>query len=243
MESNRRKVKLAEMIAAMILDDIEVRGLKAGEPLMSESEIVAAYQCGRASVREALRILETNGLVTIKAGPKGGVVVGRVDPVQFGRMASRYFQLGGSTIRELVEARLVLEPVLTAMAARRRNGEDIRELQAFIDSIRSSPTVDENEYMRESFKLHSLMTGMSGNRVLDLYCKAMKDVFTSRVRGLVIPASREKHVRSVHVQIALAVSDGDAATAEHLMASHLQEYASYAARRLPGLMESRVSWQ
>jgi DNA-binding FadR family transcriptional regulator len=119
-DSSRRKMKLSEAIAAQILDDIARRGMTEGQPLMSEAAMLETYGGGRASVREALRILETNGLVNIKAGPRGGAVVGRVDPVQFGRSATRYFQLGGATVRELIEARLILEPATTGLAAKRR---------------------------------------------------------------------------------------------------------------------------
>jgi len=72
--------------------------------------MLETYGGGRASVREALRILETNGLVNIRQARAGGAVVGRVDPVQFGRSATRYSNWVGPTVRELIEARLILEP-------------------------------------------------------------------------------------------------------------------------------------
>jgi len=242
-DSSRRKMKLSEAIAAQILDDIARRGMTEGQPLMSEAAMLETYGGGRASVREALRILETNGLVNIKAGPRGGAVVGRVDPVQFGRSATRYFQLGGATVRELIEARLILEPATTGLAAKRRDPASMERLRGWLENHHDRPTGDDATYLSESFEFHSIVSGMSGNMVLDLITLAMKDVFTSRVKSAVYPPNARRRVRAVHEEIAQLVLDGDAEGAERLMREHLEEYVRYATRRLPGLLEDKVSWQ
>jgi len=236
---------LAETIAAQILDDIADRGMEEGDPLTSEAAMLDTYGGGRASVREALRILETNGLITIKAGPKGGAVVGSVDPVQFGRTASRYLQLGGATIRELIEARLILEPATTGLAARRKDVEGAKRLRSWLEQADGDhgPVDDDVAYLHRSFEFHSLVIGMSGNKVLDLITLAIKDVFTARVRSAVYPTSARRRVHLTHEEIGRLVIDGDAEGAEELMRQHLEEYVRYAVRRLPGLLDDRVRWQ
>jgi GntR family transcriptional repressor for pyruvate dehydrogenase complex len=243
VDPGRRRLKLSEMIAAQILDDITTQGLTEGAPLASEAAMLQMYEGGRASLREALRILETNGLIKIKAGPKGGAVVGSVDPVQFGRMSSRYFQMGGATIRELIEARLILEPAATALAARRRDPEDMERLSTWLAGVADTSLADDTIYMTEAHDFHSLLLSMSGNVVLDLITLAMKDVFNSRVRSAIYPPSARKRVRTVHSQIAQLVLSGDAEEAQEVMRVHLEEFAAYAARRLPGLLDDTVSWQ
>jgi GntR family transcriptional repressor for pyruvate dehydrogenase complex len=242
-DPGRRRLKLSEMIAAQILDDITTQGLTEGAPLASEAAMLQMYEGGRASLREALRILETNGLISIKAGPRGGAVVGSVDPVQFGRMASRYFQMGGATIRELIEARLILEPAATALAARRRDPESMQRLCDWLDVVEESNLADDTIYLTEAHDFHSLLLSMSGNVVLDLITLAMKDVFNSRVRSAIYPPSARKKVRAIHREIAQMVLDGKAEKAEELMRIHLEEFAAFAVRRLPGLLDDTVSWQ
>lgn len=242
-DPSRRRIKLSEMIAAQILDDITSRGLSEGEPLMSEAAMLQTYEGGRASLREALRLLETNGLISIKAGPRGGAVVGSVDPVQFGRMSTRYFQMGGATIRDLIEARLILEPAATALASRRRDPAGVQRLQAWLDSADAQNLVDHDAYMGQAHDFHSLLLGMSGNVILDLITLAIKDVFTSRVRGAIYPVSHRKRVHAVHQHIARLVLDGDADEAAREMREHLEEFAVYAAKQLPGLLGDVVSWQ
>jgi GntR family transcriptional repressor for pyruvate dehydrogenase complex len=242
-EVPNRKMKLSETIAAQILDDIARRGMHEGDSLMSEAAMLETYGGGRASVREALRILETNGLISIKAGPHGGAVVGRVDPVQFGRSACRYFQLGGATIKELIEARLILEPATTALAARRRDPVDMERLRSWLESTADTPPQDIPAYLAEVSEFHTLVAGMSGNLVLDLITLAMKDVFTSRVKGALFSPSARNRVRAVHEEIARHVLDGDADGAEELMREHLADSVRSATKRLPGLLDERVSWQ
>src|ERR1700689_1242920 len=73
-----RSGKISQTIARNILDDIVVRQLPPGTMLSSEAGMLARYGVGRASLREALRILEIHGLIKIKPGPRGGPVVAEV---------------------------------------------------------------------------------------------------------------------------------------------------------------------
>lgn len=239
----RRRLKLSEMIAAQILDEITSKDLVEGDSLMSEAAMLQIYDGGRASLREALRILETSGLLTIKAGPNGGAVVGAVDPVAFGRMASRYFQMSGATIRDLIDARLILEPAATALAAERRDQRGVEILQEWLDHQDEVKLSDDSTYMSDAHDFHSIILGMSGNVILDLIALSIKDVFNSRVRSAIYPPSARKRVQEVHKEIADLVLSGQGEAAGKLMREHLEEFAAYATRRLPGLLDDTVSWQ
>lgn len=239
----RRRLKLSEMIAAQILDEITGKDLVEGDPLMSEAAMLQVYEGGRASLREALRILETNGLLTIKAGPNGGAVVGAVDPVQFGRMSSRYFQMSGATIRDLIDARLILEPAATTLAAERRDQRGIEILRRWLENEERVKVTDDSAYMSDAHDFHSILLSMSGNVILDLITLSIKDVFNSRVRSAVYPINARKHVQDVHKEIAALVLSGQGEEAGKMMREHLEEFAAFAARRLPGLLDDLVSWQ
>lgn len=239
----RRRLKLSEMIAAQILDEITSKDLVEGDPLTSEAAMLQVYEGGRASLREALRILETNGLITIKAGPNGGAVVGAVDPVQFGRMGSRYFQMSGATIRDLIDARLILEPAATRLAAERRDQRGVEILQRWLENEERVKVSDDSVYMSDAHDFHSILLSMSGNVILDLIALSIKDVFNSRVRSAIYPISARKHVQEVHKDIAALVLSGQGEAAAKMMREHLEEFAAFAARRLPGLLDDLVSWQ
>jgi DNA-binding FadR family transcriptional regulator len=239
----RRGEKVYEAVARDIVRRIRSERLAAGTQLPPEAQMLAEYGVGRASLREALRVLEINGLITIKPGPGGGPVVAGVDSHEFGRMATLYFQVGGMTFRELMEARLVVEPVMARLAAERRDPKLLKELKRAVSEAEGIELSQESEYLSTSADFHELVAGASGNRILDLYGSALLRIFYDRVGGMAFPVARREGVRNIHAEIAAAIADGDAALAERLMHEHMVEYANYVKRRHPALLDEVVDWR
>jgi GntR family transcriptional repressor for pyruvate dehydrogenase complex len=238
-----RGEKIFELVARDIIRHIAAEGLPPGSMLPSEAQMLDQYDVGRASLREALRVLEVHGLITIKPGPGGGPVVAQVDSGDFGRMATLYFQVGGATFRELTEARLVMEPVMARLAAQRRDPERMEELKRVLDESRRAPLAIDESYLRTTRDFHSVVTGMSGNRVLDLFGSSLKEIFTDRVAGMLFPASRRRQVVEAHEAIAKAIFRGEASRAERLMREHMEEFVDYVRKRHPGLMDEVIDWR
>jgi DNA-binding FadR family transcriptional regulator len=109
------------------VEEIVAGGLEPGDVLPAEGLMLDHYEVGRASLREALRLLEAQGLVTLKSGPGGGPVVGAVDAANLGRTATLYFRLAGATCGVLAEAMLVLDPWLAELAAERADPKTAAE--------------------------------------------------------------------------------------------------------------------
>src|SRR3954470_21899635 len=118
-----RGEKVASRVARLIVRDIVERDREPGDALESEAAMLGRFGVSRASLREALRILETQGLITIKPGPGGGPSVGAVDSRDFGRMATLFFQVLRVNLGSVVEPRLVMEPVVARLAAARHDPE------------------------------------------------------------------------------------------------------------------------
>ena len=199
------------------------------------------FGVSRASLREALRILETHGLISIKPGPGGGPSVADVNSRDFARMATLFFQVLRVRFREVVEARLIIEPVMANLAAARHDPELEDELMEIVQ--RGKDAKDEREWLFQSDAFHGMVLSMSGNSLLNLVGKALKDIYTDRTAGLVYPGSARKHVRDVHEEIAVAIVKGDAEVAEELMREHMVEYARNVEKRHPGLMDEIVDWR
>src|SRR2546427_3271835 len=87
-----RTEKIPEIVARRILKQITQSGMVAGDRLPSEAEMLAQLGIGRASLREALRILETHGIIRIKPGPRGGPRVTDMSPSDFGQTVTVYLQ-------------------------------------------------------------------------------------------------------------------------------------------------------
>ena len=119
----QRTEKVAESVAREIVQDIRRNNLVPGSTLPPESAMLERFGVGRGSLREALRILEVNGLVVLKPGPRGGPVVAPFDPAHFGQMMTLHLQALGTTYRQLLDARVEYEAVLARMAAEREGEE------------------------------------------------------------------------------------------------------------------------
>jgi DNA-binding FadR family transcriptional regulator len=230
---------VSEAIARDIVRRIGAEELTPGTQLPPEAKMLEEYRVGRGSLREALRILEVHGLISIKPGPRGGPTVDQVHTENFGRMATLYFQMDGVTFADLIDARVIMEPTLAALAAQRRDPQLLSELSRFT----GAPRVDDDEYARDADDFHRVVAAMSGNPVMTLFGQSLTDILHDRLTPPLFPKSRRAGVLNVHCAIAKAVSDGDAARAEQLMREHMTEYAAYVRRRHPGLMREVVDWR
>lgn len=236
--ARRRNRKTSELVAQDIVKDIRSQGLIAGAMLAAETVMLEQYGVGRASLREALRILELHGLIRMKPGPGGGPVVGTATPADFGRMATLHFQAAGTTIRELVEARLIMEPMLARLAAERQSAERLAELRSIVEKPLDG---DDNVYLPNAHGFHIAIANSSGNGVLDLFSVAIHDIFVERIHGALYIDGRDK-VHREHLGIANAIFAGEGAKAETLMRRHMEEFAQYVAMRHPALLEEIIDW-
>jgi GntR family transcriptional regulator, transcriptional repressor for pyruvate dehydrogenase complex len=240
---SRRTEKLSEVLAREILHDIVERDLPTGAKLPSESHMLKTYEVGRASLREALRILEIQGLIQIKPGPGGGPVVAGVHSRDFGKMATMYFHASRATFGELMEARLVMEPVMARHAAQRQDPAFLPLLEQVVEQSRAVVSADDRAYQVASTGFHDLVAGMSGNRILDLMGRALKDIYLDRIEGLVYPTEDREFILKEHDKISQAILKGDATRAERLMRDHMAMYAERAKMRFPELTSDLVQWR
>lgn len=229
------------MLARQIVRDIADRQLPPGSPLEPEGAMVERYQISRASLREALRILETQGLIVIKPGPGGGPLVSAVDSRDFGRMSTLFYQVLGVRFREVVEARLIIEPVMAKLAAEHDDAEAKQRLGEI--AREGWETRTNGEWLVASDAFHGQIIGMSGNTLLGLVARSLKNIYTDRVAGLSFPDSDRDKVRKTHDALAKAIMAGDANKSRRLMEAHMREYAEKVAERNPTLMDEIVDWR
>src|SRR6185436_5963734 len=87
-----RSLKAAEVVARDVVRSITAAQLQPGDGLPSESQMLQQYGVSRESLREGLRLLEVQGMISIRRGPGGGPVVGTVDSANLGRMSTLYYE-------------------------------------------------------------------------------------------------------------------------------------------------------
>lgn len=238
----QRSAKMAELVARQIVEDIVEQGLPPGAGLPSEAPMLQMYGIARGTLREALRILENNGMVRVRPGRGGGATVGSADPYNFGRTMTLFLQMGRTRFWELVEARVIMEPMMARLAAERRDEARLEELAKSWEEHKNLTTRDQAAYLSVVQDFHGVIAGMSGNGVLDLFGRALKEVYTERVIAAEQPPARWAAVRREHEAVTQAIFDGDGAQAEALMRDHMVELAAGFERRYAALHDEIIGW-
>lgn len=123
-----KKAKRALTLAQDIVRDIEAGTHVAGDRLPREDEMLARYEVARATLREALRFLELQGVIHLQLGRGGGPVVARPQTGDFASSLSLILQFMGADLRDLLELREAIAPDVAANAARRATMGDLSAL-------------------------------------------------------------------------------------------------------------------
>ena len=146
--------KTAEVVAFAVVRYIVDRRLRFGDRLPSEVEMLEHYRVSRESLREALRLLEAQGIVSIRRGPSGGPVVGRAETANLARTMTLYFQLAGATYEELLQAWRMLEPLAAELAARNSARDVVADGRSAGTSSRFDDGGERSAYVAHSNGLH-----------------------------------------------------------------------------------------
>ena len=139
---------------------------------------------GRESLREALRLLEVQGLVAIRRGPGGGPSVCTVDPANLGRVSTLYYHMAGATYRELSEAWVLAESLLAGRAARNPHAE--ARLAAMLPYLQdrngsSGADADVTAFMHTHMSFHARVASLVQNRVLEIALQTMGQIVSHHV--------------------------------------------------------------
>ena len=237
-------VKTAEVVARQIVQKIVTDGLGAGDPLPPEHVMLAAFKVGRTSVREALRLLEVQGVVTLKRGPGGGPIVADNGSWHFAQTATLHLQRWSATLQDLLAARLVVEPALAGMAA--RADADWSQLRDNLAAARTLPADRGMDLFAVFRDFHRIVEQLSGNAVMRLWAASMRDIFRAQAaydpfaHRSAEPGPAALAIRE-HERIADALITGRAAPAERLMRNHLARMHEQDAQ-LQARLSEPISW-
>ena len=239
VDAERRIVKTSETVALSIVHDIVARGLTAGDKLPLETAMLQQYRVSRASLREALRLLEVQGLISIRPGPGGGPVVGNVDARNLARTASLYFHLGGMKYGDIFATQELLEPVCAQLAA--RNPDRSERMAPFLDA--NAMPREGSPYHTTTADFHSTIYDLAGNGVLALLTKAITSIITSHIVSTMDPVELHEPIVHEHAQLARAIAAGRESRAHKLMFEHFQAQHEYYKRNWPARFDEIIEWR
>jgi DNA-binding FadR family transcriptional regulator len=234
----RRSQKTSERVALDIVHDIVAQGLRVGDRLPLEAEMVEQYQVSRASLREALRLLELQGLIRLKPGPGGGPVVGSVEAANLARTATLYFHLGASTYGQLMETQVLLEPIAAQLAALHPDRRAV--MKPYTDP---GDPATESDYRHQTTDFHEAVYKLAANPVLVLLTSAVTHTVSDHVIATMDPVSLRPSILEEHVAIAKAIAAGQTEKARRLMSAHFQAQHDYYREHWPARLVELIEWR
>lgn len=242
-----RPLKLAEVLSREIVEAMIEDGVEPGDVLPSEVTMMANYGVARTTLREALRLLEAQGLVVVKQGRGGGPVMAAVDASDLGRTSALYYRLAGATYRELAESKVAVEPWLADLAARRSDPEEARrQLLGTFGEDAPVPT-DASQHPRGIWRatpqFHETVYSLSGNLVLSTSISAMSAIFREQVLAAIDLAPKHNDFFDAHRQIADAIIEGRPEDAHRLSYEHQLDINNYCEERIPELLDRVIEWR
>lgn len=233
-----RALKTSERIAQEIVHDIVAQGLRTGDRLPLEAVMVEHYGVSRTSLREALRLLEVQGLIRLKPGPGGGPVVGQVEAANLARTSSLYFHLGAATYHQLLEAQIQLEPLVAHLAAGHPNRRT--EMERF---YAPGTFASDADYHAHTEDFHGAVYELSDNLVLRLLTESVTHIISDHVVATMDPVELRPRILDEHASLARAISAGHRDKAARLMAEHFEIQHEYYRTHWPERLDKLIEWR
>lgn len=218
------------------------RGLMPGDRLPQEHELIAELGASKGTVREALKVLETQGLIRTRTGPGGGAFITEVGHDHATALLGNHFFFKDISIAQIYELRIVLEPQLVYDLAPLITDEQIEELRVLMSVYREPPASMEEEQVQRAAELefHAALAGMCDNPLLGFTCRFMTRLLMDltvckRIYEQPNPTLRESGV-SYQEKLIDALEARDSKAAAAIMRAHMR-----AARRMMLAQEAQVT--
>ena len=240
-----KQLKRPDLVAQEIKRLITEKNLSPGDRLPRESELQTHFEVSKGTIREALKSLEVQGLVTISTGPSGGGTIAEVPLDRTLQFMQNYLFFQEVTIDNIYTVRQLLEPELAAGAEPYLTDADFAALEHSISCC--DPTRSNEDLLsqrREDVNFHDILAAANPNPFLRFTCELINEM----IRQLIVFGNRTpmaEHRRfgeanaQIHREIVHAARARDAEKVRELMATHMREAAS-SVKRMKGRIQGRL---
>jgi GntR family transcriptional repressor for pyruvate dehydrogenase complex len=239
MPAKKTRERAAIRVARKLVREIQRRRLRPGAKLVSEHIMIEKFGVARATIREALRFLELQGALRIKAGPGGGPVVSVPGASHLASVLSLHLQFADASFSSVLDARRAIYPLLAYQAAENATANDVATLQECIARMHSVVR-DLDLFIEEARRFMSLVATASGNRVLAILVDALHRM--SEEAGAEWDDRQRRAMLANYEAVIQAIEAGEAEQARTIMEKSLAAAARYWERTAPDELKKPVTW-
>lgn len=232
----------AEHVAQQLLERIIAAKLKPGASFATEAELLSQFKVSRPTLRESLKLLESQGVLDRRPGPGGGIIVGRPGIDLLAHSLSVFLRLHEVPFVTVLKAREVIEPALAYEAAVNGTEEDFAELERSIERMKAlDAQSDQQAFLEENRVFHGVIARASGNKVLEVFWNTISILATGEHHGIRYSVGNQAHVVKAHQRILDACRRRDGHAAAAAMESHVTDLENLVRARYQHLLKHPTS--
>ncbi len=217
-----KQVKPSVEVLEQIKQAIVMGTYKAGEKLPSERALIEEFQVSRSAVREAIRVLDMTGFLTVRLGATGGAYVNELN---FNNMSNAFidlFRAGILSVPDLANVRGDIEPKVAALAAQNAGSEEKKLLLETFEH-EFLPFADIQDRVKRLTRVHYFLAEICGNKIYEAIVKSLL-ALNKEIVEVVGPDHQKLHNSGEHRHIVEAVVKGDPDEAYTAMEHHLSTF-------------------
>jgi GntR family transcriptional repressor for pyruvate dehydrogenase complex len=231
--------KTAERLLFDLVHDIAADGLRPGDRLPPQHELMRRHGVGPTPLREALRMLELAGLVSVRPGPNAGTIIETANAEHLAALVAPFLCMAGVTYGQLMDAWAATEPLLAAAAAANPDREAVA---AEIAAFAAEPDSDEPVSSVHAIDFHDAVARAAGNPALTLAAQVLSyvaaDLYWANT-GAVLPGGGVRHD---HREVAQAILAADAVGARSAMETHIRNASDGVLARIGAPRDAPFVW-
>ncbi len=225
-------VRAYQRIVEQIEDALARGDLAPGQRLPSERELVAQFEVSRSTVREALRVLESNGVVRSRPGDPNGPEILPFSQSALRKQMVRLARVDELTLSELIGFRMIMDGAAIQVASRLRTPEQLAEMEETLVAMRAAIDVDYAAFSEADLAFHDVIAQVSRNSLIQICNEVVRGVVLSLISDKIAhaPNSRALMLESLqhHAEVVEAVRAGDGHAAARIARQNMYDYyASY----------------
>lgn len=219
-----RPFQVADEIKSWVVE----QGLQPGDRLPSEPEMIERFQMSKGTIREAMRLLQAQGLIATKTGPGGGSFVGEVTTDRAHALLANFFYFKNVSIDDIYQVRVALEPENAASLAGQLSSQQIQELRRIMARYKAPADTAEEERVQhvDSLLFHAKLAEFADNAILGFMIGFLAEILTELTvyKRLYSKPNHELWREGRDHQVALidALQEGDPDRARRVMLEHME---------------------
>lgn len=199
------------------------------------------YGMSRATLREALRLLEFEGVIGLRHGSHQGPVVLAPDASNFASSLVLLMQINHEPLQTMVQACSAIEPILCGLAARRIDDASLAAVRATVDCMRENLGLQE-VFQNASKRFHDIIVHSAGNALFGHLVQSLRCIMREAIDDEDLPIPHRQALLAGHAKIYSALAGQDAGRAETLMREHVAEHERYVVSKFPQQLHRVVPW-